>query len=590
MRSRLESSTKLNLSAKIVRGLFYGCLVVVLLYTVSWFVALITLSKSIDNKYADHEIDILSADSGYKYSIRFKNSSPTGFPFKIALKFNDLVEEGAGSIVDYKSPIVIGYDLLRSSLFFSFSGEAQAIYKPIQSGFGVRIFRDNHVASVLLPLSLKLFKTLREGQNIFQLVNFVKALENRSEKVVILDLTDDSKLYEADYENLNVAFMKPKFYLSIEDLLQNIPGKIDISYASKVKYIKPNTRLVPENLSQTYMMPIKLDGTCKISIITKSQNISNLSDALDLYFAYTPNDSAEYKIHPMLLYKSSAQNDNREVSAQFSSNFMFSSGFFERLFNSLEYITDNLRDKLDHRTLEAMKYLVINKDLLSLKHLEKGEYEVALDFDLSTRLNQTHLNLVDFSLLSLGDRTGVRISGKSEIHQNSDRSYWMSEGVGLLYNSNVILDSLLPLIYSLKTRFDQHGTETSINLGNLEHDEEAKDLYVDAAKYFLRSISDHPTSTSNEMSFEYKIDSRELNKAKIGNSSIDKFVSMYYLALYQSLSDRLKGKNTLDLIKKFIPNTDQNQEKFIKQILKDAIPKNQESLKIDKDTWKKLVK
>jgi hypothetical protein len=45
-----------------------------------------------------------------------------------------------------------------------------------------------------------------------------------------------------------------------------------------------------------------------------------------------------------------------------------------------------------------------------------------------------------------------------------------------------------------------------------------------------------------------------------------------------------------DLIKKFIPNTDQNQEKFIKQILKDAIPKNQESLKIDKDTWKKLVK
>lgn len=132
-----------------------------------------------------------------------------------------------------------------------------------------------------------------------------------------------------------------------------------------------------------------------------------------------------------------------------------------------------------------------------------------------------------------------------------------------------------------------------------------QETFIDVNKAFLKQISDYPTSTSNDLSFDYSISTDNWSEGKIGSSKIVQLPELYKILLYKKLF------NVIDLhgdiliqIKKLLPNLDENEpvfkkilaqitEKDIKRILPQQGEKNiNEGVlqKNDKKATKNLAK
>jgi hypothetical protein len=61
----------------------------------------------------------------------------------------------------------------------------------------------------------------------------------------------------------------------------------------------------------------------------------------------------------------------------------------------------------------------------------------------------------------------------------------------------------------------------------------------------LKTISDHPTSNSNDLAFKYNINSQDLQKATIGSMELNNIKMLYYLDLYRMIAPRLKNKKNI---------------------------------------------
>ena len=65
-------------------------------------------------------------------------------------------------------------------------------------------------------------------------------------------------------------------------------------------------------------------------------------------------------------------------------------------------------------------------------------------------------------------------------------------------------------------------------------------VYKEGIKYFMKTVSDHPDSNSGDIRFEYKLDSNNIEKGKIGTVDLNKFLPLYYLALYKKASEKIQ--------------------------------------------------
>jgi hypothetical protein len=168
---------------------------------------------------------------------------------------------------------------------------------------------------------------------------------------------------------------------------------------------------------------------------------------------------------------------------------------------------------------------------------------------------------------------------------------WKADGVLLIKNYPVVVD---------------FNSNYILRFGDFRFlSDPARNLYIDVNKAFLKQISDYPTSTSNDLSFDYSISTDNWSEGKIGSSKIVQLPELYKILLYKKLF------NVIDLhgdiliqIKKLLPNFDENEpvfkkilaqitEKDIKRILPQQGEKNiNEGVlqKNDKKATKNLAK
>ena len=184
--------------------------ILLLIYSALWFALTIAVSSKINQQYANRTISTKSIGDDQEYLVSFRKVSSYGFPFKLAIQIIGWREESKNALIEFNTPIRVGYDLLGQNVFISYSGETIGRYKPISLNFGAIFNSQNTIWTIKMPLSINLLNIFRQNKDLFQLINFIKNIEFRSEGGEILDLYDKKLLYKEGLNASTISFEKKK--------------------------------------------------------------------------------------------------------------------------------------------------------------------------------------------------------------------------------------------------------------------------------------------------------------------------------------------------------------------------------------------
>lgn len=186
------------------------------------------------------------------------------------------------------------------------------------------------------------------------------------------------------------------------------------------------------------------------------------------------------------------------------------------------------------------------------------------------------MKIHDLSVFS--DSAGIKIVHEMEAQNKGYKRLanqrWFAKGVLLLKNYPAIVDFTSGYIYRFgKFRFLS---------------DDARNIYIDVNKSVLKQISDHPKSNSEDLSFEYLVDSENLKETKFGTAKIDQISQIYKLTLYEKLFSKVGfDDNALEQVTKIFPDLDVKDP-----MLKKFLPKlsKAKDLGIDKEVKKNIEK
>lgn len=524
---------------------------IILIYSGLWFAVLFSLSNSINQKYANTYIDVGNSE---QYFIKFSKVKPYGFPFKWGISVVDWQEESINRQIEIHSPINIGYDLLKQSLFVILSGEALGRFKPVERGFGVKFYNDNLLLTARMPLCFELIKIIRDKERLFEVINFIEDIKFTSGKVKIFDLVDNQKLYEEDHTVLNVFLDKNKYYISEQDFLDNIPKRLEINYDTEVTESNLENRIIPAGLllyRLAWHNDFKFSGI--FIVTTDSKSFKDLTKDLNIKINNAKVSSNNFEGNINLLYKGKSDDfGNNKIHLSIDSQLNPKQNFILGLLGSIKKYHDKqayLLKMMGNKIYENLDNEVIN--ILSINsqsdfsRLEDREYDFNLNINLVTENNNlTRAQINSLSLYS--KQSGFSITNETVVNMLKN-SY--SKGVIIINNYDKIIEVLTPYIY---------GGGKFKNFS-----EESKEVYNSGLKLFLKTISDHPTSTNLiDISIDYELNLSDLNKIKIGTiDDINKIIPLYYLSLYQAAIKKVKvGENVKEKIIELIPDFKEHQK------------------------------
>ncbi len=538
-----------------------------------WYYITNQVANELNSKYADQKFAVQNIDKK-NYFISFKNVTSSGFPFKISWNLNSLIEESKTTKITYSSPINFGYDLLSQKIFINYTGEVDAKYKPEKSGFGARLKITDYSIKIDLPLSADLINTLKNMTDPIEVINHIGDINLSSKKVEIFDKIDNTKFYDKEFERLKLTFKAPKQYKDLKDLLTNIPKHYTLDYVVKTHPTKAESRILPVSLFYGFsLLPSDIDMNASTVIKTKANKIEELKKNIEVNANITCN-SQFFSIKDFKLdFKSNNTQKGQNYSLDTNSKIHFKEGMFNYLFANYNNISSRLASSSAGNAIHReIQYIISNKDKFKFKDLEKSDYDLNLKMNSYYANNKLYLKLNDFSILS--EDSGIKLQNEMEIaNLLSKKKKWFAKGLLYMKNYPSVIDFSSRYIYRFgKFRFLS---------------EEARKLYIDTNTGFLRKISDHPESTSNDISFEYSIDSKNINKAKFGSARLDQIKQLYMLGLYKNLFDKVGTEgDVLSKMQEIIPNIDKKDP-----ILQQLLPKISNSGKnLEKSIKKEINK
>ena len=537
---------------KLVKIITLLSLLLFVLFSGTWYYIALQVASKANEQYGGKQLTLKDLDNT-DYFASFKNVTISGFPSKIEWEVNGWQEESSSSYIDYKSPIKIGYDLIKQSLFVNYDGDIVASYKPKQHGFGSKLKISDYKIIIDLPLSIQLVKDLTKNDDPAILINHIKNITTSTQKVEIFDLVDQEKFYDKEFESLNIMFKPAKTYTSTEDFLDNIPQHYVIDYKIKTNQNNAVSRRLPVSLLYGFaMMPSGLNLQLHADIKTKAKSYKEYKKGLEID-ATTNSDSTYFAINNLVTdYKSKHDNNITNHHLKKTAKFTIKNGFFDYLIESYQRLDrskpkSNLSKLIDNE----INYILAHKDALNFHKLENEEYEVIFDINSEERGGSIYSKLNDLTLLS--KTSGIKMQHTMEHNLLNNRI--KAEGALYLNNYPAIVEFVSAYIY----RLGKYRALSDI----------ARNLYIDVNKRFLKKISDHPKANSNDLSLAYVIDSQNYSKSKIGSTTIAQIIPLYTLTLYQELFDKVGYEgDVLSKMRKIIPSIDGNEP-----MLKNILPK-----------------
>jgi len=525
--------------------------IIMLIYTTTWFFVIISISSKINQQYANRYISTKSIGTEQEYFIKFDKITSYGFPFKLALQVKGWREEGASTIIKLNSPIYIGYDLIKQLCFISYSGDATGHYKPTQLGFGAKFNSENYSFTAKIPLSIKLLKVFTDKKDPFEIINFVEKLELRSKDTKIIDLYDQKILYDEEHTILSFSFEKNKYYTDIEDFKNHIPQKLHITYSTKILESNVINRKIPAGiLLYRFAWPFAFSFTAILDINTNKLLLKDFAKDWEIKMISAESSSNIHNSSTSLLYKNRIEEGINDTYLKVNSRIDLKSDFSNNIINTIQYLLQYMTGLWGNSSFtEELKYIIANQDKFRLYELDNRQYIFDLDANLIKRTNGIVRGQVN-NLSLFSNNTGFSLSSECKIN-----SFGQFDATGLIIFNNY-----------LKT-FDIISRHV-FNLGKFKmFSIDSQMVYKDGIKSFLKNISDHPDSTSNDISFEYKLDSSNIERGKIGTVEFNKILPLYYLELYKKAAEKIRvGDNVITRMQELVPDFNE-QQKLLKQLM-----------------------
>jgi hypothetical protein len=576
---------------RIAKYILIFLVVLLACYCSCWYYIISNIRNDINARYATQKIYVKALVNTEEYFITFDKASITGFPFDMALNLHGWKEESKGALISYHSPIKIGYSFTNQHAYIAYDGEIDAAYKPLASSFGAILKIKNYLIKLDIPLTRKLLSAISKMTDSGELVNYIKDIEVATGEVQIIDKQENELFSDKEYEKLNFTFVPAKYYLTLQDLLNEIPSEYTVNYSVKTKPVKFSFRPIPVSLLYGFFnLPSDFSASGKVKIKTEAKKaeelFSNFNAEVEVAFSAPKIDLNSFK----LLFKTGLSPEKRKGTAlSIDSKIRLKDSFFEELFKKYEAIKPRVISTHAGRLVDQeVSYIISNKDIFRFKDLENSDYFLNLDLETTNNSKGPLVKLNDFSIYS--GESGFKLTYRSQFNYMNGTN-WKADGVLLIKNYPVVVD---------------FNSNYILRFGDFRFlSDPARNLYIDVNKAFLKQISDYPTSTSNDLSFDYSISTDNWSEGKIGSSKIVQLPELYKILLYKKLF------NVIDLhgdiliqIKKLLPNLDENEpvfkkilaqitEKDIKRILPQQGEKNiNEGVlqKNDKKATKNLAK
>ncbi len=576
---------------RIAKYILIFLVVLLAFYCSCWYYIISNIKNDINARYATQKIYVKALVNTEEYFITFDKASITGFPFDMALNLHGWKEESKGALISYHSPIKIGYSFTNQHAYIAYDGEIDAAYKPLASSFGAILKIKNYLIKLDIPLTRKLLSAISKMTDSGELVNYIKDIEVATGEVQIIDKQENELFSDKEYEKLNFTFVPAKYYLTLQDLLNEIPSEYTVNYSVKTKPVKFSFRPIPVSLLYGFFnLPSDFSASGKVKIKTEAKKaeelFSNFNAEVEVAFSAPKIDLNSFK----LLFKTGLSPEKRKGTAlSIDSKIRLKDSFFEELFKKYEAIKPRVISTHAGRLVDQeVSYIISNKDIFRFKGLENSDYFLNLDLETTNNSKGPLVKLNDFSIYS--GESGFKLTYRSQFNYMNGTN-WKADGVLLIKNYPVVVD---------------FNSNYILRFGDFRFlSDPARNLYIDVNKAFLKQISDYPTSTSNDLSFDYSISTDNWSEGKIGSSKIVQLPELYKILLYKKLF------NVIDLhgdiliqIKKLLPNLDENEpvfkkilaqitEKDIKRILPQQGEKNiNEGVlqKNDKKATKNLAK
>lgn len=520
----------------ILYGISYSIIIFALIYSLLWFGMLGLIARNLNKDYANQDLNIQNfiADEAF---VRFSHISPAGFPFKIALKIYGMTEEVISGKTEYQAPIILGYDLLKQDFFASYNGQIISKYKPLQNNFGAKINVQDYQLFIHTPLKPKLVRVLyraTETGNIWPIVNFIKNFGIKSSQIKATDLVDDAVLYIQDHQYVKIAIERPQYYVSVQEFLDNIPKKVNVEYATQISHSNINKKIIPSFLIGSFS-PFSYSSDSAFYVQTTASKYQDLPKDIELKIHHLNHNAKTISASSKVFYRS-ILNDDRiaNMTLKADGHVNLKSGFVDQLFNALEQMTIYLGSNpaisafVSKLQLDAKERGISADDIKSsLKELENRIYDKSLDLSINFDEKNKSLSaqVKDFSILS--GVTGIRLNSKLDIRPDHSKNGFFQKFDGFVLLSNY--QKLINIIDSNYQHFAPLFSAMQEQTVYQSQEKRIADRKVQLAQ-FLKSFSDHPLSTSNDLSFEYKIRSDDLENSQIGSTTLGKLKEIYYIS------------------------------------------------------------
>lgn len=535
---------------KLIRIIFFLAVLIILAMSAAWWYLTDQIASELNTKYAGKKIPIKGVDNS-DYYISFEKIVPTGFPYKISFEVINWHEESRSAEITYNLPVVLGYDLVLQKLYIDYSGDITAAYKPAKNGFGSLIRISNYHIAANLPLSYSLFKTLKDLKDPIEIINYTSGITVSSDKVEIFDLINKEKYYDKQYEKAKVTFVKSKYYESLDDLLNNIPQEYTVNYVVKTSVNQAKPRIVPVSMLYAFSsLPSGIDLSIDAKVKTSAKKFDNFLGGMstDADISY---DSGYIKFIDMKVkYDTNANAASKEVKLNTNTKIQTKKGLFDQLFKEYELYSALLLKTAAGRLLDhEVRYIIKNKEAFRFKDLEDNKYDLSINLTSLIKKDKRRLKVDNFSIFSKD--SGVQLEHNMETIVKTQE--WTATGKVFVKNYPAVIEFTSGYVY----RF---GKFRLLN-------EVARSIYVEVNKSFVKSISDHPESTSNDISLAYNLKSVDIADSTVGVVKVKQIPELYTTMLYQKLFDKVgPGGDVLRKMQEIMPGL-KIEENTLKKVL-----------------------
>jgi hypothetical protein len=480
-----------------------------------------------------------------KTSIHIKSTKPFISFSGVGVRVEGISEKNSEFELVHKQPVEILLNPFMSKVYINYAGDSELSYNKTQYKISSNVSYIINMDFQLSGLSL----VVKKPETIIRRISSFDIVQNK----IIFKNASDKILFNSQDTKVNI-FANLSGVRSIEELANNLPknyevkSKINISntYESNDFPISVIYGFVP-NLDIAGTFYLKLDSNAKKFDFKKP-----LESAKIVFVAKNAKTSiADFSLDGFV--------DQTLINKtiKIDSNIIFNERFYEYLPKWYREFVTIISSFNKHTKF----YLSGIKGILP--EIEKNK-------NFIFKLDSTHAFLKDKMTFDVRNFT-IQSSTGSAFSIKGDSV--IDNNFAFLVNSEILLSKSKWVIEYLSDYFQRLlSNKQNVDKDILAH-------YNDTNFKLLKTISDHPESTSDNLLFTIKLDSKN-NIYKIGNHDKGDILNLYFKSKTESIIEKaIKSTNPEKYIDKIAPGV--NKE------LKKLLPK---SSKITDSIWQKIIK